>query len=491
MNNDEFQKTVVHAAKWSALTELAAKLISPFVNMVLARILVPEAFGIVATITMIISFADMFTDSGFQKYLIQHEFIDDSEKENSANVAFWTNMLLSILLLGLIIFFRNEIANLVGNQGLGNVLAIACLQLPLTAFSSIQMALYRRAFNFKTLFFVRIISILIPLFVTLPLAFMGWGYWALIVGSLVVQMSNAFILTIKSEWKPKLYFDVYLLKKMLSFSIWSLVEAIAIWLTTWADSFVIGTLLNQYYLGLYKTSTTMVNTLMALITSASTPIIFSSLSRLQNETEMFNNFFLRFQRLVSVFVFPIGVGVFLFSDLATQILLGNQWGQASNIIGIWALTSSITIVFSHFCSEVYRSKGRPRLSFFTQIVHLFFLIPTCIIAAKYGFWPLVYARALIRFQGVLVHLLVMKFIIKFPVHKMFVNLFPTIFSTFVMGTTGYLLKSISDGIVWDLLNIAICIIIYFSVLILFSSMRKELKGIIVKLLPNSVSRKIN
>ena len=59
--------------KWSSITEIVAKLIQPITNMILARILAPEAFGVVATINMIINFADMFTDAGFKKYLVQYE----------------------------------------------------------------------------------------------------------------------------------------------------------------------------------------------------------------------------------------------------------------------------------------------------------------------------------------------------------------------------------------------------------------------------------
>ena len=63
---------VVNATKWSSLTELAAKLVAPISTMVLARLLTPDAFGVLVTATMIISFAEIFTDAGFQKYLIQH-----------------------------------------------------------------------------------------------------------------------------------------------------------------------------------------------------------------------------------------------------------------------------------------------------------------------------------------------------------------------------------------------------------------------------------
>ena len=129
--------------------------------MVLARLLTPEAFGVVTTLTMIITFAELFTDAGFQKYLVQHEFIGDTDREQSTNVAFWSNFVLSLFIWGIIAVFAEPWATLVGSPGVGNVLIIACISIPLAAFSSIQMALYRRDLDFKTLFKVRIVSILI------------------------------------------------------------------------------------------------------------------------------------------------------------------------------------------------------------------------------------------------------------------------------------------------------------------------------------------
>lgn len=483
MAENNLQNKVINATKWSAMTEIAAKLVSPITNMILARILAPEAFGVVATVTMIVSFAEMFTDAGFQKYLVQHQFKDEEEKFNNANVAFWTNLGISILLWITIFIFREKIAISVGNPGLGNVIAIASFQLLLTSFSSIQMALYRRDFDFKTLFLVRMVAVFIPFAVTVPLAILGLKYWALIIGTITMQFSNAIVLTLKSKWKPKLYYNLKILKEMISFSIWSLIEAISIWLTTWADTFIIGNALNQHYLGLYKTSTSMVNTLMVLITGSTTPVLFSTLSRLQDDEVKFNRIFLKFQRLISIIVFPLGVGVYLYSDLATQILLGSQWGEASGVIGIWALTSSIMIVFGNYCSELYRAKGRPKLSFIAQLLHLIVLVPACIISSKYGFWTLVYTRSLIRLQLVLVHFLLMKFVIKFTISSMFKNVFPTAISAVTMGVFGYLLQQINEGLIWNLFSIVLCAVLYFGILFIFHNMRKEVFGLIKKVLP--------
>lgn len=474
MKANNIQKNALNAGKWSFITELAAKVVTPASNMVLARILAPEAFGVVAVVSMIISFADMFTDAGFQKYLVQHEFENDEEKYQNTNVAFWTNLGISVFLWLIIILCSEQIAILVGNPGLSNVIDVACVQLVFTSFSSIQMALYRRDFDFKTLFMVRMIAVSVPFLITIPLALLGFSYWSIVIGSIVMQFSNAVILTIKSKWKPSLFYKLKILKEMLSFSIWTLIEEISIWATSWIDVFVIGTFLSSYYLGLYTTAQLIVNSLMAIIISSIVPVLFSTLSRLQHDDINFKKTYYKVQRFVSVFVFPVGVGMYIFSDLATQIFLGDQWREASEIIGIWALTSAIMIVFGHFCSEVYRAKGKPKLSFLAQLLHLAVLVPVILISARYGFWTLVYARSLVRLEFVLVHFIIMKFTMGFPILDTFKNVLPTMVSSILMGTFGFFMHQINPGVLWSLLAIVLCMLCYFGVLFLFSNTRKEI-----------------
>lgn len=468
MDNNKLNNKVAVAARWSVITEIAAKLVTPVITMILARLLTPEAFGVVATVTMIVSFAEMFADAGFQKYLVQHEFTDNSHRVASTNVAFWTNLTIAFLIWIIIVIFREPLATIVGNPGLGFVIIIACAQLPITAFSSIQMALYRRDFDFKTLFLIRIIAICIPFVVTMPLALFGWSYWSLIIGTLCGALVNAVILTVKSWWKPQLFYSFSILKEMISFSVWSLIEAISIWLTGWIDIFIIGSVLSTYYLGLYRTSLAMVGGILGIVTAATTPILFAALSRLQNDDNAFQIMFFRMQKIVAYCVLPLGVGIYLYSDVATRILLGSQWQEASEIIGIWALTSVIMIVLGYYSSEVYRAKGKPRLSFLAQVLHLIVLVPTCIISLKYGFWVLVCARALIRLQFVLVHLIIMKYAIKFPIGKMFTNIKKPVLFTLLMGGVALGLQYISAEFIWSLVSIGICMVVYFGLIRFFA-----------------------
>lgn len=477
----ELNTKIVKATKWSSITEVIAKLITPITSIVLARLLTPEAFGVVATLTMVITFAEIFTDAGFQKYLIQHEFVDDIDKEQSTNVAFWSNLIMSLFIWLVIGIFADPLAAMVGNPGLGHVLTIACVSIPLAAFSSIQMALYKRDLDFKTLFKVRIVGICIPLLVTVPLAFYMRSYWALVIGTIATNCANAVLLTVYSKWKPRFFYSFAKLKEMFSFSAWSVVEAISIWLTGYVDVFIIGVYLNEYYLGLYKTSMTIVGQIMGLITAATTPILFSSLSRLQDDDKAFQSLFFKFQKLVGLLVIPLGIGIYCYSDLVTKILLGEQWLEASSFIGLWGLTSAITIVLSHYSSEVYRAKGRPKLSVLAQVLHLIVLWPAVLIAVRYGFETLYITRALVRFQGILVDLIIIYCVINISLSSILKNIFSSVFAAFLMGVIAIILKDLSLSVLWQVISVLICVLVYLGIIIIFPSNRAILFSFIKRI----------
>lgn len=460
------QKTST-ATKWSTITEIATKVISPITNMILARLLTPEAFGVVATVTMIVSFADMFTDAGFQKYLVQHDFESKSDLDKSTNVAFWTNLVVSILAYTIIAVFSQNISTLVGNPGLEIVIIVAALSLPLTSFSSIQMARFKRDFDYKTLFYVRVISAFVPFAVTVPLAIITHSFWALVMGTLAGNLVNAIILTIRSEWKPSFFYDFDRLKSMFSYSWWILLESISIWLTSYIGTFIVGVYLSDYYLGLYKTSMSTVNQITNLVTAATSMPLFAALSRLKNDRNVLFDTYCRYIQAIAILVIPMGVGIFVYQDLITKILLGNQWLEATSFIGLWGLTSSVSLVLGTYANGLFNAVGKTYLSFIAQILHLVVLIPVLLWGARSGFETLYVARSLVRIELIIVELVLLSMGLKFPISKLFKTIIPSIVCTLIMGICGYGLLHCSKNILFQLFSIVICIIVYFGFVFVF------------------------
>lgn len=460
----DFRNKIVNATKWSAFTELLSKIITPIVGLILARLLTPEAFGVVATFTMVISFADIFADAGFHKFIVQHEFKNDINLSQCASVAFWSNQFLSFVIWAFIVIFNEQLSEFVGSQGCGMGLIVACLSIPIIGFSSIQTAVLRRKLDFKALFKVGVVSLLIPLLITIPLAFYCKSYWALVIGTLVKNVINAIILTIYSEWKPTMFFSLKILKNMLSFSLWSMIETFSIWINQYIDVFLVGTILSTYYLGLYKMTMMTVGQILGIVTSIVTPVIFSSLSRLQNDDIAFRQLFYKFQNLVAIIVLPIGAIIFVYHEVITKIIFGEQWLEASFFLGLWGGISAFSIATTRYCNEVYRAKGYPKLCFLSQMLHFVVLTPGVFLSLHFGFKSLCYFRAIVVLELVIVNFIISNNYFHISPISILRNISKPLYFSVIICVISFLCRYISTSFVAQICFMIISLLIYAALI---------------------------
>ncbi len=461
-NRQDLKLKTAAATRWSAFTEVCARLASPVVSMVLARLLTPEAFGVVATVNVVISLADMLSDAGFQKYLVQHDFADKGALYKATTVAFWTNLVISCTIWAVIAIFSEPFATMLGSPGHGLAIIAAGASLPLTSFSSIQMSLFKRDFDFKTLFYARLLSACTPILVTVPLAFILHNFWALIFGTVAVNLCNAVFLTIKSEWKPSFYYSLESFREMFSYSWWILLESITSWAASYLDILFVGRALSAYYLGLYKTSTSTVGGLMNVVVESTASPLFSALSRTKDDTRLMFETYFSYVRALAYFLVPLGFGIWFYSDLVTRIFLGSQWLEASQFIGLWGLTGTVTYVLGTYCNGVYNAVGKTYLSFIAQLVLLAVLIPGVIIAAPYGFETLVLVRSAIRLVLVAVQFPIMYFVFRVkPMKSLGLVAKPMLLSA-IMCAAAFGLQQVSTSIPWMVFSVLVCIAVYFG-----------------------------
>ena len=474
---NSLESKVVTATKWSALTEIASKLVSPIAGMILARLLTPEAYGAVATTTIIISFAELFTDAGFQKYIIQHDFSDDDDRDKSVNVAFWTNLVMSLIIWGIIIAFRHPIASLVGSPGLETAIVVACAAIPIAAFSSIQSAIYKRNLNFRIPFIVRMIGLCVTFFITIPLAFWLRSYWALIISNLIQGLVAAVVFTIYSDWKPSLYYSFRRLKEMFGFCGYMIISAILNWVTLYFDIFIVSAQFDQHTLGIYKTSISTANSALAVISSTILPILLPTYSKLQNDIPQLKASMLKMQKYLSTIILPIGFTLFLYNELFTKIYLGNQWGEAAPLIGIWALIHSFSILINRFCWNIYVAIGKPNVSLLISIIFSAILIPTVIVSVDYGFQTLFVFRTLTKLGLLTLHLITIYILIRQSPLTIFSNILPQLVGCGIMTAITYSLATACNTPLLQLTSIAICWVAYCGFLLTIKRERNIIKSL--------------
>lgn len=472
------QNKVTNATKWSAFAEIVAKLVTPIVNMILARLLSPTEFGVVASITIVTSFADIFTDAGFQRFIIQHEYEKEENLNFDSDVSFSANLIMSTIIWMIIAIFRHKLAVAVGCPEASTGLAIAALAVICTSFSSVLLGRFRRNLEFKPIFFIRIGSAFVPLVITVPLAFWLKSYWALIIGTLAQQLFTALVALIISKWKPHIKLDGKRFRAMFAFSAWNLCETISIWFAGQANIFIVGALMSSNEVGLYKIGMSTINSYTSIITASLTPVLFAALSRLQNIKEEYNATFDHFQRMMATIIFPICGGVFMYRYLAVRILLGNNWMKIADFMGLWALCSSITITYSNTACEVYRSYGLPKVSFILQIIYLIMYVPAIYLSARNGFSALCLVSCLIRIFPVAMDLIVLDCRFKIKLKECINNTIIPIVVTTITCVFAFALRVVSNNIIWEVISAVICAFIYLGISWKIPSQKEFISGLV-------------
>ncbi|OGS06486.1 MAG: hypothetical protein A2270_07315 [Elusimicrobia bacterium RIFOXYA12_FULL_51_18] len=369
----------IKAAKWSALSEISTRLIAPIVTLILARLLAPSDFGVVSVATIAIGLAQTFQEFGFGKALIQ----TNENVEVYANNAFWINVGMGVFLYTAILFTAPAISRFFDSPQSIAVLRTLCLQLIFTSFSSVQASFLQRSMNFKAIFVVRLTSSFLPGIVSVVMALQGMGVWALVFGSLVGAITQAILYWRLSTWRPCWRFDLIVLKRMVMFSRWVLLEGVFAWLITWGDSVVLGHYLGVEVLGIYRVGSTAIAIISTIVFTPIISIAFSFFSRLQSNLDELKNSYNKLTQLIVVIAIPIGIGLALLSKPIVIIFLDKKWVGTEIVISIMAIRLALGWLVG-LNSTVYTALARPDLNVKLLLLVTIISIPSYIFGAHYG-----------------------------------------------------------------------------------------------------------
>lgn len=394
-------RIALQSLKWSVLGEIASRIVGPLVFLVLARILVPDDFGVIAAATVVISFSQVFWDAGLAKALIQRQV----QIAEASDVVFWINLVLGcVLLLGLLAT-ADIIASFFHDHRIAPVLRVLAFQLPLAALAAVHAALLQKDFQFKKLFWIRLIATSIPAMAALPLAIHGAGYWALVAGALAGQAANTMALWWFSPWHPKFRFNRSLALELWRFGHWGMSSGLLGWFFLWMDAIIVGHYLDTHSMGVYRVGNTFVAMAMSLIAGPVLPVAYSMFSRTQHDREKMRRGILLAGKAVAVLILPLGFGLFLTGDLVATLVFGNHWGGIGDIIGLLAITQAIAYTVS-VKQEAYRAIGRPDIETKIMLISMAIRLPFYLASIQFGLMVFIIARLMSTLLGVVNHLVV-------------------------------------------------------------------------------------
>lgn len=232
--------------------------------------------------------------------------------------------------------------------------------------------------------------------------------------------------------------------------------------------------------------------IIALISSIVVPVLLPTYSKTQNDFKKLRNIILNVQKHLGILLLPIGLGIFLYSDLITNILLGGQWHESAPIIGIWGLMHAFTLLLSRNYTNAFIAIGKPKIPVIVQAIYAAILIPAIILSADISFNCVYITRSFMRIWHIALNMLFIFITIRLSIFKTLSNLIPEFIGCLVFFIISTLLSLISESPYWQLISIIICAITYFSIIFLFKKEKiiiyQAIKHIKNLLKPLSVSK---
>lgn len=390
------------AFKWSVASEFASKAIQPLVFVVLAWLLTPEDFGLMAAVMMVVGFSQIFWEAGMGKGLIQRQ----SDLEDAANAAFWINIGLGMVVALILFLVAGWVADLIFHDlRIKVVLQVMTLNIFLGAVSSVHTALLQKDMQFNRLFWIRFATIGLPGLASIPLAWAGLGYWALVIGMLAGQAVQVVMLWRVSTWRPGIHFNTKVAGEMARFGAWVGLSGLLSWFFMWADSLVVGIYLGSHELGLYRTGSQFVSLFYALLFAPLIPVLYSHFSEMNAEKERLSRALAKVIKVLALTAIPIAFLVFSLREPLETLIFSHEWQGIGLIIGVMALTHGFAWTIGAN-GEVYRAMGKPAYETIITAPSLVVYLVAYVISINMGFEIFVWTRFGLAVAAVLLHLYV-------------------------------------------------------------------------------------
>lgn len=375
---------------WAFIGHTLSQLLSLVTIIVLARLLSPQDFGVVAIAMVAWGVIRLFGNTGIGSKLIQQQ----SDIERYASAAFWLNLLIALCLFLFTTTIAPFVASFYNNPLLKPILVVLGLGFFLNGFGSIHSVLLIKELDFKKKVLVDITISLIINIIAIIMASTGYGVWSLIIPQVFCSPIRVYALWKICPWRPSLQFRILHWKRIITFGKYVLGSDMLRYVNLNADYAIIGRFLGLFELGIYTFAYRLARFPVENIVWVMTSVAFPAFSKLQNDLNRLREVFLKMLNLLSLITFPLFIGLLSMANELVPVVFGEKWNAAivplQIIIG-FALISS----FVSPCGQIVLALGKPKIEFKFNLVQVPLLLLGVFIGVKYGIIGVAIAMSLV------------------------------------------------------------------------------------------------
>jgi O-antigen/teichoic acid export membrane protein len=307
--------------------------------MILARLLDPKDFGLVGMVTAVTGVFHLFKDFGLSTATVQRTTVT----EEQLSTLFWINMLLGAMLGILSLAIAPAIAKFYHEPRLLGVTAVLGAGFLFNAAGVQHSAILQRQMRFTTLAVIESVSLLTGTAVGFTMAILGYRYWALVATTIITPLVSTICVWLTTAWIPGLPRKQVGIRSMMGFGGTLTLNGLVAYVAYNLEKVLLGRFWGADAVGLYGRAFQLVNIPTDNLNTAVGGVVFSALSRVQDDAERFRSFFLKSYSLVLTLTIPITVVCTLFASDVILVLLGPKWTEA---VAIFRLLAPTILIFA-------------------------------------------------------------------------------------------------------------------------------------------------
>lgn len=468
MDSKSLKNKVVHGVLWSAIDRFSSQGIAFVISIILARLLTPHDYGLIAMIGIFISISETFVDSGLSSALVRNK----NRSEIDCSTAFYVNIVIGAVCYGILFVCAPLVSKFYNEPELSNITRAMGIVFFLFSFSNVQQAILTIKIDFKTKTKISLISVITSGVIGIVLAYMKLGVWALVVQQIFCAFIRVVLQWILIKWRPLFAFSVSSFRSLFSFGSKMLATGLLNSISNNLYTLIIGKAYAADSLGYYSRAGQFVQFPSTSITNIIKSVSFPTMSVIQDNDERFKMNFLRIQKTVTFVVFPLIIGLASVSKPLILLLLSEKWIYSSILMQIICMGLIWYPVYTQNLN-IMEVKGCSRYVLQSETITKVTNISLLLLSLPIGLEAICYSQVISNIISVVVSNYFITKTINVKYHILFVTIWKNVVFSCIMGIFSYSSQMLVDGSGMKLF-VAITIGIFIYLFLQYSFNRKTI-----------------
>lgn len=379
------KKQALSGVFWSSLQTFGTQGIAFLVSIILARLLLPSEFGLIAMLSIFIGLGTALISGGLTQSLIRTENLD----EEDFSTVFFFNLLGSVFIYAIVFLIAPFIAAFYDQELLTLIIRVYSITFIINAFSAIQITRLNKILDFKTQMKVSIPSLLVGSAVGIVMALKGFGVWSLVWSAIVQAIASTLQLWFWAKWKPIWVFSIPKFKLHFNYGVKLMFSNILDIIFTNAYTIIIGKFFAPAQVGFYNRAETLKMYPISTISSVVTKVTFSLFSTIQNDDVRLKMVYKKIMQMVLFITTPTLIFMGILAEPLFRLLFTEKWLPAVPYFQILCLNGILYPIHSYNL-QILMVKGRSDLFLKLEIIKKILTILAIIVSFQYGIYGLLY-----------------------------------------------------------------------------------------------------